>query len=174
MKFTTRDIVYLGLFIAINIILTRVTSIKLSFGGVEYIRIGFGALPLLFCSIFLGPRQGMIAGILGDLIGYQINPSGIYLPQFTMIAGFTGFLPGLLFRLFKCKMVFSQLLLVIAITQLITTVLLAPYVLWQIFGIPLIINIPPRLVSLAATAPLFAYLILTMQKRLFFRTNLQH
>lgn len=106
MKFTTRDIVYLGVFIAINIILTRLASIKLVFGGVEYIRIGFGSLPLLLCSILLGPRQGMIAGILGDILGYQISPSGIFLPQFTLIAGLTGLLPGQLLRLFKLKMAF--------------------------------------------------------------------
>jgi ECF transporter S component (folate family) len=174
MKFTTRDIVYLGLFIAINIILTRFASVKLIFGGVEYIRIGFGVLPLFFCSILLGPKQGMIVGILGDLIGYQINPSGIFLPQFTMIAGLTGFLPGLLHKFFKLKIAFFHLIFVIAITQLVTTVLLTPYVLWQIFGIPLIINIPPRLLSVTVTTPLFAYLILIMQKRLFLRAYLQH
>jgi ECF transporter S component (folate family) len=174
MRFSTRAIVYLGLFIAINIILTRLASIRLILGGVEYIRIGFGVLPLLFCGILLGPRKGMIAGILGDLIGYQINPSGIFLPQFTLIAGLTGLLPGLLFRFFKLKITFTHLVAVITITQLITSVLFTPYVLWQVFGIPLLINIPPRLISLAVTAPLFAYLILIMQKRLFLRPNFQH
>lgn len=174
MKFTTRDIVYLGVFIAIHIILTRLASIKLSLGGVEYIRIGFGVFPLLFCSILLGPRQGMLAGILGDLIGYQINPSGIFLPQFTLIAGLTGLLPGLLLKFFRLKIIFSHLLIVIALTQLITSVILTPYVLLQIFSIPLLVNIPPRLISLAVTTPLFAYLILIMQKRLFLRIHLQH
>ncbi len=50
---STRNIAYYGLLIALNIVLTRVGSIRIGGGGVEIVRIGFGGYPVIFAGIVL-------------------------------------------------------------------------------------------------------------------------
>ncbi len=52
-KMSTRNIAYYGLLIALNIVLTRVGSIRIGGGGVEIVRIGFGGYPVIFAGIVL-------------------------------------------------------------------------------------------------------------------------
>jgi ECF transporter S component (folate family) len=147
----------MGLLIALTIILTRAASIHLFFGGTEYMRIGFGAYPVIFSGLMLGWRQGMIVGALGDFIGYQLNPLGPYLPHFTAIAALTGLIPGILFKVCGYKPGLWRFGLIIAITQLIVSLLLTPYTLWLLFKIPFALTIPQRLVGFAVTVPVFTY-----------------
>lgn len=173
MKISVRNIVYMSLLIALTIILTRITSIHLVFGGVEYARIGFGAFPVIFGSILLGPKYGLIIGALGDVIGYHLNPMGPYLPHFTLIAALNGLLPGLLFKLLRYKTDLGRFILIIVITQILCSALLTPYTLWALFKIPLIVTMPQRLITLLITVPAFAYLSRVLYIRLSCILNLQ-
>lgn len=166
MKIPIRSLVYMSLLIALTIILSRITSVHLVFGGVEYARIGFGAFPVLFGSILLGPKYGMIIGAVGDVIGYHLNPMGPYLPHFTLIAALSGLLPGLLFKLFNYKTGLGWFMLIIAITKTLCSVLLTPYTLWTLFKIPLMVTVPQRLIALLITVPAFAYLCRLLYLRL--------
>ena len=157
MKIPTRDLVYMSLFIAIDIILTRIASIHLTFGGVECTRIGLGAFPVILGGMLLGPQYGMIIGALGDFIGYHLNPLGPYAPYFTGIAALTGLLPGWLFKWLGRQPTLGKFILIVAITQIICSVLLTPYALWAMFGIPPIVTVPQRILSLLLTVPVFAY-----------------
>lgn len=166
MKLPVHQVVYISLFIALHIVLSRLTSLHLVFGGVEYTRVGLGAFPIIFGGILLGPRPGMIIGALGDIVGYHLNPMGPYLPQFTAIAALEGLLPGLMFRLLRYKPGLGRFGGIIAVTKLICSVLLTPYTLWSLFKIPIGITVPQRLLALMIIVPAFAYFANILYSRL--------
>ena len=168
-KFSTRDLAYYSLLIALNVVLTRLGSIRIGGGGVEIVRIGFGGYPIIFTGIVFGPAAGAIVGAVGDIIGYFINPMGPYMPHFTMVAALTGIIPGVIMLLFKdkeSKTSFWRLLLAIGIGQIITSVFMTPYFMETLFKIPMITTVPGRAITQAVQIPLYAYMTRVLLNRL--------
>ena len=87
----TKNILYLGILVAIEVILTRFFAIQ-----TPIIRIGFGFLPIALAGIMFGPLAAGTAGVLADTIGMALFPKGAYFPGFTLSAFATGALYGLL------------------------------------------------------------------------------
>lgn len=167
MKLTTQNICCIAMLVALNIILTRVFSIRISFEGIEGIRIGFGTLPVILAGLLLGGKQGFITGVVGDLIGFQLNPSGVYLPTFTLVAGLNGMLAPTLIRCFGNGMLsLKKLLLVIGINNIITSLVLTPFLLQLHFGIPAIVTMPGRVIAQAILIPSMATVVNILIKRL--------
>lgn len=159
-KINTRNIAYYALLIALNVVLTRVGSIRIGGGGTEIVRIGFGGYPIIFAGIVFGPLAGGIVGALGDIVGMLISPMGAYMPHFTLTAALTGIIPGLIMKNCKdrsCKSSLPRLLLAIGVGEIITSIILVPYFMNTLFSVPYVTSIPPRLISEAITIPLFAY-----------------
>ncbi len=147
-KTNTKNIAYFGLLIALNVVLTRVGSIRIGGGGTEIIRIGFGGYPVIFAGIVFGPLAGGVVGAIGDLIGMVVSPMGPYMPHFTLVAALTGIIPGLIMLMFKdskSKTNFWKLLLAIAIGQIITSVFITPYFMERLFSVPMVTTVPGRL-----------------------------
>lgn len=155
----TKRLVYLALLMSLSIVLTRIASITIPFEGVITLRLGLGPLPVMLAGLLFGPYWGFIAGILADIIGFNLNPLGIYLPQFSLIAGLHGLLPPLIMRLFGKYYPARSLIGAIAFTQIVTALMLTPYVLKTTFGIPWLISMPGRLASQLLIIP--AYIFLT-------------
>lgn len=152
-----RRITYIALLSGLSIVLTRVLSIRIPIGGIEGIRIGFGPLPLIVAGIFLGPIDGAVCGIISDMIGYFINPMGPYVPIFTIISMLRGLLPGIL--CFKRKdLSFIDYLLIIMISQILTSGILVPLSLKVTFGIPLRATFIPALISQVILIPIYSFL----------------
>ncbi|SDM08149.1 folate family ECF transporter S component [Halarsenatibacter silvermanii] len=168
MKISTHRLVYAALLIALSIIFTRIFSLRIALGGAEGIRIGLGGLPIVFAGIAFGPLVGGIVGAVSDLIGFFINPMGPYMPHFTLTSFLTGFMPGIFIcYFFAGRKSFRNILITIAITQVITAVLMVPYFQNSLFGIPYIATVPSRVISQAGMIPLYAYL-----SRMLLRYNL--
>lgn len=91
----TKLIVLAGLFVALNIICTRILRpIQL-----DFIRVSFAFISDSFAGIFLGPILGGISGAVGDIIGMILVPSPApYFPGFTLSAFLTVFIYGLILR----------------------------------------------------------------------------
>lgn len=158
MKISTTKIAYLSFLTALTIILTRVLSIRIPIAGVEGVRIGFGALPIVFAGVAFGPAAGGIVGILGDLLGYFINPLGAYMPHFTFTSFLTGFIPGVMvFYILKRCRTLTVLFISIAVGQLISSIILVPYFINYLFGVPFTVLMPPRLISQLINIPIYAY-----------------
>lgn len=157
--FTTRQLVYISILICLDIVLTRVASIRISIGGVEGIRLGFGALPIILAGVLFGPLAGGVVGALGDLLGYFINPIGAYMPHFTFTAAMTGVLPALILGR-KRTGDFSTWHLMLAITfgQVITSVLMTPYFLQILFKLPMAVTLPSRIISQSILIPVYTML----------------
>ncbi|MSS43183.1 folate family ECF transporter S component [Anaerosalibacter bizertensis] len=166
-RLSTRNMVYYAILMALNVVLTRVGSIRIGGGGVELVRIGFGGYPIIFAGIAFGPLAGGIVGTIGDIVGHFMSPMGPYMPHFTMTAALTGIIPGIVMMLFKeNKNSFWKLLVAIGIGQVITSVLLVPYFMKTLFSVPLVTTIPGRAISQAVQIPLYAFITQTIQKRL--------
>lgn len=89
-----RTIAFAAMLIALNVILTRYFSIQ-----TQFLRIGFGFLPVAIFSMLFGPVPGAIAAAMGDIIGFFLFPSGMFFPGFT----FSAFMQGLIYGLFLYK-----------------------------------------------------------------------
>ncbi|MCC3145844.1 folate family ECF transporter S component [Halanaerobium sp. Z-7514] len=160
MNFSTKRITQLSFLVALTILFTRVFSIRIPVAGVEGVRIGFGALPIIFAGVAFGPLAGGIVGALGDLLGYFINPLGAYMPHFTLTSFLTGFIPGLIvFYVLKRCRTLPVIFIAISLGQLITSIILVPYFINILFGVPFAVIMPPRLISQLINIPLYAYFI---------------
>ncbi|MBW4827359.1 MAG: folate family ECF transporter S component [Clostridiaceae bacterium] len=166
-RLSTKNMVYYAILMALNVVLTRVGSIRIGGGGVELVRIGFGGYPVIFAGIAFGPLAGGIVGAIGDIVGHFMSPMGPYMPHFTMTAALTGIIPGIVMMLFKeNKNSFWKLLVAIGVGQVITSVFLVPYFMKTLFGVPLVTTIPGRVIGQAVHIPLYTFITQTIQKRL--------
>ncbi|HHV08343.1 MAG TPA: folate family ECF transporter S component [Firmicutes bacterium] len=163
----TQRISYLAVMIALGVILTRVASFRVTIGGVEGIRLGIGALPLILSGIVWGPAAGFFVGALSDIIGYMITPLGAYMPHFTITSGLTGALPALLLKFTgqADRPGAGMLAAAILFGQTITSMIMVPYFLQQLFSIPWRPFFPARLISLAIHVPAYTFLIRSIVER---------
>jgi len=169
MKITTRKMAYMAMLVVLNIVLTRIASIRIAIGNVEATRIGFGGFPVILAGIAMGPAAGGLVGAMGDIIGYWINPMGAYMPHFTMTAALTGVIPGLVIKLFRTETPnFWQLFIAIALGQLITSVLLVPYFLYKLFGIPFTYKVVSALITQSFNIPIYTTFAKMIMKRVSF------
>ncbi|MGV8153978.1 MAG: folate family ECF transporter S component [Alkaliphilus sp.] len=161
-KLSTRKLVLAAIFVAMNIILTRVGSIML-FGGA--IRLGFGRVPIVLSSILLGPLAGGLTGIVSDLIGFMLNPMGAFHPGFTLSAAVTGIIPGLVV-VFASKNKFSLLNISIANILVYLVVSLGLNTLWltQLLGRAFFVLLPWRIVAHGIVTVISIFIIFTLSK----------
>lgn len=82
-----------ALFIAMQVVLSRFLSINL-----QYLKIGFSFIPLMFASYLFGPAGGVLVATVSDLIGAIAFPSGPFFPGFTVTAALSGLIYGLAFH----------------------------------------------------------------------------
>lgn len=122
-KFTitkTKKLILSAMFLSILLVLSRFLSIKTSF-----LVISFSFIPIMLCSIYLGPKYSLVVAALGDLIGALIFPFGAYFPGFTITAGLMGFIYGIFLyknpnkkiknKTFIFKLVLSSLIVLIGV-----------------------------------------------------------
>ena len=148
MKISSHQITTMGLFIALSILLTRMASLRVAIGGVEGIRIGLGRLPIILGGIIFGPLAGGLIGAFSDLLGYFINPIGAYMPHFTLTSALTGIIPALVLKLSqRDEPNVFELGIAIVVGQIVTSIVLVPYFLHVLFGLPWTILIVPRLIA---------------------------
>ena len=166
MKISSHKITTMGFLIALSIILTRVASLRLAIGGVEGIRIGLGRLPIILGGIIFGPLAGGLIGAFSDLLGYFINPIGAYMPHFTLTSALTGIIPAIILILMrKGEPNIFNLGIAITAGQVITSIILIPYFLNILFGLPWKVLMLPRIISEPIQVFIYTYIINIILKR---------
>jgi ECF transporter S component (folate family) len=91
-RVTAKVIVFMGLFIAMEVVLARFLSIQ-----TPIVRIGFTFLPVALSAMLYGPLYSGIAAALADIVGmFLFSSGGAYFPGFTL----TAFLSGVIYGLF--------------------------------------------------------------------------
>ena len=166
MKISSHKITTIGLLIALSIILTRIASLRVAIEGVVGIRIGLGRLPIILGGIMFGPLAGGLIGAFSDLLGYFINPIGAYMPHFTLTSALTGIIPAtILILMRKDEPNVFDLGIAITIGQVITSIILIPYFLHILFGLPWKVLILPRVISEPIQVFIYTYIINIILKR---------
>lgn len=162
-----KRLVYLSFLAALNVVFTRLFSFRVAIGGVEGVRLGIGGLPVIMAGILFGPLSGALVGAVGDVAGFLISPMGAYMPHFTLTAALTGLIPGLLLKTaFSCRFDFWRILVAVSIGQVTTSVVLVPYFLNMLFGMPYASVFWPALVGQLISIPLYASFIVVLSQRL--------
>lgn len=87
----TKKILIAAIMLASQIILSRFLSIKTPF-----LTISFSFVPFILTAIILGYKYTILIGILSDLIGAILFPTGPYFIGFTISNALTGLVYGLL------------------------------------------------------------------------------
>lgn len=165
----TKTIIYMALFIALDIVFTRFLSIQ-----TPIIRVGFGFLPLSLSAIMFGPIVGGITGAVADILGMIIFPTGAYFPGFTISAFLSGAIYGLI--LFKKQVSAFRITIAVALIVIFVDSILNTYWLSIITGKAAMALIVPRLIKNAAMFPVEAITIYTVWKivsKLEFVTKIQ-
>ena len=90
-KDMTRRICVIAILIAMQIILGRIASINIG----NYLKIGFGFIPIAVCGILTGPLWTLAMAAICDIIGALLFPSGAFYFGFTLVAAVGGLLYGL-------------------------------------------------------------------------------
>lgn len=143
-----RKMVFLALFIALEVVLTRFLSIQ-----TPIVRIGFTFLPIALSSMMFGPWFGGIAAALADILGMMIFPvGGAYFPGFTLTAFLTGTIYGI-FLYKKPKNLFRISMAVIVISVIINLGLDTLW-LWMITGKAIMVLLPARVIKCLIMIPM--------------------
>ena len=113
-----------ALMMAVNIILGYF-SIRLS----AYLRIGFGFVTQPIVAMLFGPLTACMTAILQDTVSMILNPTGAYLPAYTLAVGISGMLYGMV--LYQKPITFwrvfcAKLLVILVGNILLNSIALAP------------------------------------------------
>ncbi len=142
-RLSTKSLVLAAIFVAMNIILSRLGAIMLFNGSVRF---SFGNIPLILSGLVLGPGAGAMTGGIADLLGFFINShGGAFHPGFTLSSVLTGTIPGIVMFLSPTK---KSSLLNVAVSNIsiliIVSLLLNTYWLSQLQGNAYLVLLPAR------------------------------
>ncbi len=152
-------IVAAGVLIALSIALTRLMSANLLIAGVPAVRLGAGFVPIVMASVILGPYYGMAVGASADLLGYLMFPAGIYFLPITLTSALVGLLPYLVFRTLSHSKDWLRVLLAVALTQIICSMVLQTVWVSILYEVPYPVLFYPRAVVTLITIPLYYVII---------------
>ncbi|MBR5269056.1 MAG: folate family ECF transporter S component [Anaerotignum sp.] len=124
----THRIVLMAMLAAIQIVLSRFLSINL-----WNLKIGFAFVPIALAGMLLGPMGAGLTGMVADLIGATLFPSGAFFPGFTLTAFITAF--GYGFFLQK-KQNMPNILAAVLFSEIVGTLLLNTKWLSILYGTP--------------------------------------
>ena len=122
---------------AVQIILSRFLSINL-----WNLKIGFAFVPIALAGMLLGPMGAGLTGMVADLIGATLFPSGTFFPGFTLTAFITAF--GYGFFLHK-KQGMVNILAAVLFSEIVGTLLLNTLWISILYGTPFIPVLIPRI-----------------------------
>ncbi len=156
----TRRLAVMAMLLALSVIATRLLSIQ-----TPLIRIGFGGVPIMLAGLIFGPLAGFVVGVLADLVGFFGFPAGFgYFPGFTLSSGLVGTIAPLVLGERRLTSAFWRLLVAVALSQVITSLILGTYWVTLISGKTAFALLPLRVVSQVVTIPTYAVLLAALRK----------
>ena len=142
---------------ALSIVLGKFAAIPIG----DSIRISFENLPLILCSVLLGPIWGMGAAIVADLLGCVLRGYAI-IPLITVAQAMIGLLPGVLTRFVFRRTTAPTVAISAAIAHIVCSMGLKTYALSATYGTPFFSLLPWRVLTYLAVGALEAYLCATL------------
>lgn len=145
LKLTTKNIVTIGILVAIEIVLNRFLSIS-----AWNIKVGFQFVPVVAGALLYGPVGGALVGGLGDLIGALLFPIGAYFPGFTITAAAMGAVHGLFLQKNQSSL---RIVLAVLINQLFWGLIVNSFWISVLYGSPYKALLSTRILQCAVLAP---------------------
>ena len=96
----SRKVAMLALFIAVSVVANSVLGVDIGASN----KIAFTYLVCFFAGCMMGPVPAFIVGVVGDAIGFLIQPVGVFW-FFGVTLGLFGFLTGLIMNGIRTKTV---------------------------------------------------------------------
>lgn len=158
-KRSTVTLVYMAMFIALNMVLTRVLGIPMG----PY-RIAFGPVAIIMAGLWLGPVCGGICGLLSDVLGCFVSGYAPN-PLITISAILWGVIPGLSDRIIPAaakKGRAAAICLSIALSGLIGSIGFTTAGLVLILGYNFYAIFPGRVVQTAIIVVLYSLICCTL------------
>ena len=157
-KFTTRNIVYLAVLIALEIVLNRFLSIN-----TPVVKIGFAFVPIAVAGLLFGPIPAAIVAALADLLGAVLFPTGTIFLGITL----TAFLKGISWGLFlHKKQTVPYIVLAVLVDQIVLSYFLNSYWLSILMGAPYASLLATRIVQTAILIPVEFVVVFAITKAL--------
>ena len=154
MTWDTRTLVFLGLLVAMNIVLVRLVVIDLG----SY-RITIGSVCTILAGLWFGPVAGGVSGLISDVLGcilkgYAINP------LITVAAILWGVIPALMRPLMTGSKVkkTGMLWLSVVVTSILATLVFTTAGLVLLLGYNFYAIMPGRIVQWAIMTPIYCVL----------------
>jgi ECF transporter S component (folate family) len=126
--------------IALSVILSFFT-IQLS----DVLKIGFSFIPLAMGGMLFGPAVGGVMGVVGDILGYFVKPSGPFFPGFTLNALITGAIYGFFF--YRRPVTLRRCVLASLTVVIVINLLLNPLWLSILYGHAFIALVSVRIIK---------------------------
>lgn len=157
--FSARTLSYLAMFIALSVVLNTLRVGPISFGG----------FPIIYGGLALGPVYGFIIGLVSDLLGFLVRPSGNgFNLAFTLTSALTGAIPVLVLRMFgndpKNKHNFVKVLIGIFVGQTVTSVIMVPYFMKLFYGFNFWERVIKAFSKQIWSIPLYAFIFVSTWK----------
>lgn len=154
MTWDTRTLVFLGLLVAMHIVLVRLVVIDLG----SY-RITIGSVCTILAGLWFGPVAGGVSGLISDVLGcilkgYAINP------LITVAAILWGVIPALMCPLMTGSKVkkTGMLWLSVVVTSILATLVFTTAGLVLLLGYNFYAIMPGRIVQWAIMTPIYCVL----------------
>ena len=164
-RITVKNIVILGLLIALYVVLNEVSKlISLPFGS--NIRLALNFLPVVCGAVLFGPIEAAIVGGVGDVLGAFLFPTGPFFPGFTLTAVLTGLIHGLFLHK---KVTLPRVLISFGIVQFVFGMLLNTLWLTILYEKGFLIFLPGRTIQAVVSFIVEVLLTLLLHKILFQR-----
>ncbi|WP_125152775.1 folate family ECF transporter S component [Clostridium rectalis] len=151
----TKRTVYVALFIAMGVIITRFFSIH-----TPIVRVGFGFIPTMLSGMFFGPIFGGVVNALVDLIGANIFPTGTFFIGFTISAFAAGIIYGLFF--YKKHVNYKNVIIAVVLKVVLVDICLNTLWLSIMMGKGFIALLPIRLVKNIIFIPIESIIFMTL------------
>jgi len=157
-KFNTRNIVYLAVLIALEIVLNRFLSIN-----TPVVKIGFSFVPIAIAGMLFGPIPAAIVAALADLLGAILFPTGTIFLGITL----TAFLKGISWGLFLYKkQSVLNIVLAVLVDQIVLSYFLNSFWLSILMGAPYASLLATRIVQTAILIPVELVVVFAISKAL--------
>lgn len=96
LQITVRKITIVTMLVVLSIVL-QFFSIMVPLFGFPSLRIDFLHIPLMFIGVLFGPAWALIGGVIQDVIGLMVTPTGFPFFGFMLNKVLMGVIPGILF-----------------------------------------------------------------------------
>ena len=158
MTWDTRTVVFLGLLVAMHIVLSRLIVIDLG----SY-RIGVASICTILAGLWMGPVAGGVVGLLADLLGCLIKGYALN-PLITIAAMAWGVIPGLIRPLVTGGKVKKTIMICVGVfaAAIFSTLVFTTAGLVLILGYNFYAIIPGRIAQWSIMTPIYCVLTCMM------------